>query len=64
MVGTEGRREKRRSQEEIERKRGKTQKRKMEVRTVVEEWEIWDEEEEVVKSEEETKKLVPTKFHK
>ena len=36
----------------------------MEVRKVVEEWEIWDEEEEVVKSEEETKKLVPTKFHK
>ena len=35
----------------------------MEVRKVVEEWEIWDEEEEVVKSEAEAKKLVPEKFH-
>jgi len=31
---------------------------------VAEEWEIWDEEEEAVKSEAETKKLVPEKFHK
>jgi len=31
---------------------------------VVEEWEIWDEEEEVAKSEAEVKKLVPEKFHK
>jgi len=31
----------------------------MEVRKVVEEWEIWDEEEEVVKLEEEARKLVP-----
>jgi len=30
----------------------------------VEEWEIWDEEEEVAKSEAEAKKLVPEKFHK
>ena len=30
----------------------------------MEEWEIWDEEEEVVKSEEETRKLVPEHFHK
>ena len=29
----------------------------------MEEWEIWDEEEEVVRSEEEAKKLVPEKFH-
>ena len=35
----------------------------MEVRKVVEEWEIWDEEEEAVKSEAEAKKLVPEKFH-
>jgi len=41
-------------------KKGKT----MEVKKVVEEWEIWDEEEEVVKSEEEAKELVPEKFHK
>ena len=36
----------------------------MEVKKVAEEWEIWDEEEEVAKSEEEAKKLVPEKFHK
>jgi len=30
----------------------------------VEEWEIWDEEEEAVRSEEEVKKLVPEKFHR
>ena len=35
----------------------------MEVRKVVEEWEIWDEEEEAAKSEGEAKKLVPEKFH-
>ena len=35
----------------------------MEVRKVVEEWEIWDEEEEAVKSEAEAKKLVLEKFH-
>ena len=34
----------------------------MEVRKVVEEWEIWDEEEEAAKLEEEAKKLVPEKF--
>jgi len=31
---------------------------------VVKEWEIWDKEEEVVKSETKAKKLVPEKFHK
>ena len=36
----------------------------MEVKKVVEEWEIWDEEEEVARLEEEVKKLVPEKFHK
>ena len=35
----------------------------MEVRKVAEEWKIWDEEEEVAKSEEEVRKLVPEKFH-
>ena len=29
----------------------------------MEEWEIWDEQEEAAKSEEEAKKLVPGKFH-
>jgi len=36
----------------------------MEVKRVVEEWEIWDEEEEAAKLEAETKKLVLEKFHK
>ena len=36
----------------------------VEVRKVVEEWKIWDEEEEVAKSEVEAKKLVPEKFHR
>jgi len=30
----------------------------------VEEWEIWNEEEKVAKSEVEVKKLVPEKFHR
>ena len=34
------------------------------MKKVVEEWEIWDEEEEVAKSEEEAKKLVPEYFYK
>ena len=36
----------------------------MEVKKVAEEQEIWNKEEEVEKSEEEAKKLVPQKFHK
>jgi len=36
----------------------------MEVKKIAEEWKIWDNKEEVVKSEEETKKLVPQRFHK
>jgi len=36
----------------------------MEMKKVVEEWEIWDEDEEVAKSEAEAKKMVPEKFHK
>jgi len=36
----------------------------MEVKRVAEEWEIWDEEEEAVKSEAEAKKLVPEIFHR
>jgi len=35
----------------------------MEVKKVAEEWEIWDEEEEATRSEEETKKIVPRKFY-
>ena len=36
----------------------------VEVKKVVEEWEIWDEEEEAARLEAEAKKLVPEKFHK
>ena len=35
----------------------------MEVKRVAKEWEIWDEEEVVVKSEEKAKKMVSEKFH-
>jgi len=58
------------AKEEAGRKREKKKKKKkqkkeraMEVRKIVEEWEIWDEEEEVAKSEAEARKLVPEKFH-
>ena len=37
---------------------------KIEVRKVVEEWEIWDEEKEAAKSEVEAKKLISKIFHK
>ena len=36
----------------------------MEVKRIVEEWEIWNKEEEVVRSEAEAKKLVLDKFYK
>ena len=36
----------------------------IEVKRLVKEWEIWDKEEKVVKSEAETRKLVPERFHK
>jgi len=36
----------------------------MEVKEVIEEWEIWNKEEEVVRLEKEAKKLVPPRFHK
>ncbi len=35
----------------------------MEVKKVVEEWEIWDEEEETARSETEAKKIVSEKFY-
>ncbi len=36
----------------------------VEVKRLVEEWEIWEEEEEVARSEVEIKRLVPDKFYK
>jgi len=50
--------------EEKEKKKKQKKRKTMEVKKVVEEWEIWDEEEEAAKSEAEAKKLVPEKFHK
>jgi len=59
------------AKEEAEKRKEKKKKKKkqkkgrtVEVRKVIEKWEIWDEEKEAVKSEVETKKLVPEKFHK
>ena len=54
------------AKEEAEKKKKKNQKKgkTVEVRKVAEEWEIWNEEEEVAKSEVEAKKLVPEKFHR
>ena len=59
------------AKEEAEKRKEKKEKRKKqkregtaEVRKVVKEWEIWDEEEEAAKSEEEAKKLVPKGFHR
>jgi len=59
------------AREEVEKKKEEKEKRRkqkkgkpMEVRKVMEEWEIWDKEEEAAKSEAEAKKLVPEEFHR
>jgi len=53
-------------QKEEEKKKKKRQKREktIDIKKVAEEWEIWDEEEEVVNSEEVARRLVPKQFHK
>ena len=54
---------------EAERKQEESKERKqrgkkiVEIKRVAEEWEIWDEEEEAARSEEEARELVPKKFH-
>ena len=63
MGKIEGRGGKRGSREEKEKRKKQKKGRAVEVRKVVEEWEIWDEKEEAAKSEVEAKKLVPEKFH-
>jgi len=50
--------------EEREKERRSRKKRTIDIKRVAEKWEIWDEKEEIVKLEAETKKLVPEKFHK
>ena len=59
----EAREEKEERREKKEKKKKQKKEKTVEVRKVAEEWEIWDEEEEVAKSEVEAKKLVPEKFH-
>ena len=39
-------------------------RREKEIKKIAEEWEIWDKEKEVVKLEEEAKRLVPERFYK
>jgi len=60
--GKETRRE---GAEKRKRKKKKKPKkeRTMEVKKMAEEWEIWDEEKEAAKLEEEAKKYVPLRFH-
>ena len=70
MAKTEEARSKRKSRKKKGRKGGKIKEKKpkkektMEVKKVVEEQKIWDEEKKVARSETEAKKLVPEKFHK
>jgi len=68
MAKTKGRKEKEkegRKQEEKEKiKRKQTRRRIMEVKRVIEEWEIWDKEKEVVKSKKKSKKLVSPRSYK
>ena len=59
------------AKEEVEKKKEEKEKKKkqkkgrtVEVRKVMEEWEIWDKEEEAAKLEAEVRKLVPEKFHR
>jgi len=67
VAKAEGRRKKKAGKKKAEKKKEKEKPKKeckMEVRKVAEEWEIWDEEEEVAKLKEEARKQVLEKFHK
>ena len=63
-------RQKKEEAKEEARKRKKEKKKKkkmgkmMEVKKVVEKWEIWNEEKEAAKLEAEVRKLVPEQFHR
>ena len=52
-----------RKREEKDKKKKQKKGKTMEVKKTAEEWEIWDEEEEVAKLEVEAKKMVPEKYH-
>jgi len=60
----EAKEEAEKKKEEKEKKKKQKKEKTVKVRKVAEEWKIWDEEEEVAKSEVEAKKLVPEKFHR
>jgi len=45
-------------------KKQSKRKRMMEIKKIVEEWEIWDEKEEVAKLEEEARRLVSERFYR
>ena len=49
---------------EKQKKRKPKREKMMEVKRIAEEWEIWNKEEEVAKSEAKAKKLVPEQFHR
>jgi len=57
-------RKKREEKAKRQKKRRPKRERIIEVKRVAEEWEIWNKEEEVAKSEVEAKKLVPEQFHR
>ena len=57
-------RKKKEKKKQKESKEKQKKERRMEVRRVVEEWKIWEEEEEVAKLEVKARKLVLEKFHK
>ena len=69
-AGWEKQKEEEKKEEAEKRKEEKEKKKKQKregtakVRKITEDWEIWDEEEEAAKLEEEAKKLVPEKFHR
>jgi len=60
----EAKEEARRKRKEKDKKKKQKKEKMMEVKKIVEKWEIWDKEEEVAKLEAEAQKLVPEKFHK
>ena len=59
----EAKEEAEKKKKEKEKKKKQKKEKTMEVKKIAEEWEIWDEEEEMAKSEAEVKKLVLEKFH-
>ena len=59
----EAKKEARRKREEKDKKKKQKKGKTIEVRKVVEEWEIWNEEEEAAKLKVEAKKMVPEKYH-